>query len=131
MVFREHVLSIKTLTINFIFSVLIFLNFYNIPSVKLFKIELLSISISVLHFISFECTTIQPGNKNQYENILHPSFAFFWKISSCTIFTSNSEKMTCEHKRLQYCILARMWHDQGKWVTCRKCQFLFSYTTFS
>ena len=24
-----------------------------------------------------------------------------------------------------------MWHDQGKWVTCRKFQFLFSYTTFS
>ena len=24
-----------------------------------------------------------------------------------------------------------MWHDQVKWVTCRKCQFLFSYTTFS
>ena len=23
-----------------------------------------------------------------------------------------------------------MWHDQGKWVTCRKFQFLFSYTTF-
>ena len=24
-----------------------------------------------------------------------------------------------------------MWHDQGKWVTCRKFQFQFSYTTFS
>ena len=24
-----------------------------------------------------------------------------------------------------------MWHDQGKWVACRKFQFLFSYTTFS
>ena len=24
-----------------------------------------------------------------------------------------------------------MWHDQGKWVTCRKFQFLFSYTTLS
>ena len=23
-----------------------------------------------------------------------------------------------------------MWHDQGKWVTCRKFQFLFSYTHF-
>ena len=28
-------------------------------------------------------------------------------------------------------IVSHMWHDQGKWVTCRKCQFLFSYTTFS
>ena len=26
---------------------------------------------------------------------------------------------------------SHMWHDQGKWVTCRKFQFLFSYTTFS
>ena len=25
----------------------------------------------------------------------------------------------------------KMWHDQGKWVTCRKCKFLISYTTFS
>ena len=25
----------------------------------------------------------------------------------------------------------QMWHDQGKWVTCRKFQFQFSYTTFS
>ena len=24
-----------------------------------------------------------------------------------------------------------MWHDQGKWVTCRKFQFQFYYTTFS
>ena len=24
-----------------------------------------------------------------------------------------------------------MWHDQGKWVTCWKFQFLFSYTIFS
>ena len=24
-----------------------------------------------------------------------------------------------------------MWRDQGKWVTCRKLQFLFSYTTVS
>ena len=24
-----------------------------------------------------------------------------------------------------------MWHDQGKWVTCRKFQILFSYTIFS
>ena len=24
-----------------------------------------------------------------------------------------------------------MWHDQGKWVTCRKSYFLFSYTTVS
>ena len=28
-------------------------------------------------------------------------------------------------------LLTKLWHDQGKWVTCRKCQFLFSYTTFS
>ena len=27
--------------------------------------------------------------------------------------------------------LPNMWHDQGKWVTCRKFQFQFSYTTFS
>ena len=25
----------------------------------------------------------------------------------------------------------QFWHDQGKWVTCRKFQFLLSYTTFS
>ena len=24
--------------------------------------------------------------------------------------------------------LCNMWHDQGKWVTCRKFKFLFSYT---
>ena len=24
-----------------------------------------------------------------------------------------------------------IWHDQGKWVTCQKCQFQFSHTTFS
>ena len=28
-------------------------------------------------------------------------------------------------------IFSHMWHDQGKWVTCRKCQFIFSCTTFS
>ena len=35
-----------------------------------------------------------------------------------------------------YCVnsnkqVRNMWHDQGKWVTCRKFQFLFSCTTFS
>ena len=25
----------------------------------------------------------------------------------------------------------KLWHDQGKWVTCRKFQFQFSYTIFS
>ena len=27
--------------------------------------------------------------------------------------------------------ITHVWHDQGKWVTCRKSQFLFSDTTFS
>ena len=27
--------------------------------------------------------------------------------------------------------VTHMWHDQGKWVTCRKFQFQFSYTAFS
>ena len=31
---------------------------------------------------------------------------------------------------LKFCHLY-IWHDQGKWVTCRKFQFQFSYTTFS
>ena len=30
------------------------------------------------------------------------------------------------HRSIDY-----VWHDQGKWVTCRKLQLLFSYTTFS
>ena len=32
---------------------------------------------------------------------------------------------------LLYKFIKHMWHDQGKWVTCRKFQFLVSYTTFS
>ena len=28
-------------------------------------------------------------------------------------------------------VLMHMWHDQGKWVTCRRFQFLFSYTIVS
>ena len=30
-----------------------------------------------------------------------------------------------------FILCCNMWHDQGKWVTCRKLQFLFSCSTFS
>ena len=57
----------------------------------------------------------------------------FWHGNSAFTPYSKSDKMKSMafiSNMLQFCMVSsNTWHDQGKWVTCRKFQFPFSLNT--
>ena len=63
-----------------------------------------------------------------YTNIIFPFFSLTGRVYLASTLTHAFLSST----RILFLrlILRHMWHDQGKWVTCRKFQFQFSYTNF-
>ena len=57
-------------------------------------------------------------------------FTFYYQTSFMGFCWFSFYKLISFGNTRHKCDSSYMWHDQWKWVTCRKCQFLFSYTTF-
>ena len=112
---------------------------------KMFKSQMLFYKLPIQYqacLYSFECISHSDSNYgNEFEQFWH--FLNF-SLGNCnpglgtTTAAWQSVKtgpldlhLLSASQLVSACDYAHMWHDQGKWITCRKIQFLFSYTTFS